>query len=428
MNSKRLSLFLCGLVALASLATHWQLEKTRRGVMPGQVDFSPSYISAKLLLAGERQSVYGNEPYGSDRDLNWMAEERALPEGHYDTVFSYMPAYLIPMLPLAYAFDYLTIIRLLGALNIGLAALLCASLAVRFTDRPHWQLLLAGLLAHAHVITETIDLGQNMLLAGGFIYLFFEAVDRNRTWAAILFFLLAAISKPWAFLFGGYALVHRKYLMVVYLGASLAIIIGVQALLEPELFAGYLELSSAHSKIAVLAHNNVAFTAGLHRLLLDDWIQYVGWFDAGAAPFFLLPLKLALASLTVFVGWRTDDAKVKRRSVLVAVFVMLNVYWDYYMVLFLPLLLADLRPFSKNKIPLLALGAITFFWSQIALYPFFHAYFYRFFPGGATGTIVAAQLLAPTALVLYLFINALAGARTESTASPDATETPAQNT
>lgn len=421
MNDKTLSLILCSLVALVSLSIHSRLDEIQHGNITGQVDFSPVYIAAKLFLDGDKDSVYGNDPYGSARDLKWMEQEKNLPAGHFDTVFSYMPVYLVPLLPFAYAFDYETCVRILTAINIGLAAFLCGFLAIQNGYRFYFQLIIAGLLAHAHVITEIIDLGQNMLIAGAFIYLFLKAVDRNQRGFAVLFFLIAAISKPWAFLFAGYPLVRRDLWLVGYLMLSLAAIVGVQAVWDPGLFAGYLEISVAHSRIAVLAHNNIAFTAGIHRLLLDDWISYVGWFDAGGAPFFLLPMKLILAASAVLVGFLSKNDRVQLRSVLVAVFIMLNVFWDFYLILFLPILMQDLFPLSKKKIPLLLLGLICFYWSQIELYPFFNSYFYRYFPGGATGAVAAAQMLLPAILVGWLYILAL---RTAADSSQAGDETP----
>ncbi|MEQ9364722.1 MAG: glycosyltransferase family 87 protein, partial [Leptospirales bacterium] len=414
MNNKILPLALCSLVALASLLGHSRMHEIQHGTFTGQVDFSPVYIAAKLLLAGERGSIYGNDPYGADRDLKWIQQEQALTGGHYDTVFSYMPAYLIPILPFAHAFEYKTCVRILTAINIALAAVLCGYLALQNRFRFYFQLLLAGALSNAHVVTEAIDLGQNMLIAGVFIYLFFRAVDRKQRWLAILFFLVAAVSKPWAFLFAGYALVRRDYWLVVYLITSLAAVVAVQALWDPALFAGYLKISIAHSKIAVLAHNNIALTAGIHRLLLDDWISYVGWFDAGGTPFFLLPLKLTLAASAVLVGYLSEDINIKIRSVLVAVFVMLNVFWDFYLILFLPFFLKDLFPFSKKRIVPLILGFASFYWSQIELYPFFYSYIYKYFPGGATGTVAAAQMLIPSLLVAWLYVSALCAAKHET--------------
>ncbi|MCR9144240.1 MAG: DUF2029 domain-containing protein [bacterium] len=411
MKTKSFPLLLCSLVALVSIMGQCRMHEIQHGTFTGQVDFSPVYIATKLMLAGERASIYGNDPYGAHRDLKWMKEEQALPDGHYDTVFSYMPVYLIPILPFAYAFDYKSCVRVLTAINIALAALLCGYLALQNRFRFILQLLLAGLLAHAHVITETINLGQNMLIAGAFIYLFLRAVDRNQRGLAILFFLIVAVSKPWAFLFAGYALVRRDFKLVFYLGGSLGLLIAAQALWDPALFAGYLEITLAHSKIAVLAHNNIAFTAGIHRLMLDDWISYVGWFDAGSTPFFLLPLKMSLAALAVLVGFLSPHRGVKTRSVMVAVFVMLNVFWDFYLILFLPFFMQDLFPFSKKKIPLLLLGVASFFWRQIELYPFFHSYFYKYFAGGATGTIAATQMLIPSLLVIWLYFSALRAAR-----------------
>ena len=404
-------LMLCLFAAIAALTPVYLQRQSDLGRQMGQIDFYPTFIGGKLYLENKKDAIYGNVPYGRIRHPDWIKHEMQLPDGHSDTVFPYTPAYLLAFVPLVKLMDYPSLINAFLAMNFMLFAFLAARVAAGLSAPFPVRILVACLICQSFIGITIMELGQNFLLCGLFLWLHVGSVIKKKAFQAALFLALAAACKPWAVLFGIVPFFRRNMRMTFIVGLGLLVFFAAQALFEPQLTLGYFLLTLKHSSISILATNNVSLSAAIHRLLMDHWFVWATWQHAGAAPLAAYAIKAALAAMVLAIGWRDRRPSVQALGILTAIFLVMNVFWDYYLALFLPFTASALFPWNRRKLPLAALAVMTLFFSQAQAYPFLYWLVYRHFPAHVE-TLIAGQTLLPALLALSVFLTrATAGVR-----------------
>jgi hypothetical protein len=88
----------------------------------------------------------------------------------------------------------------------------------------------------------------------------------------------------------------------------------------------------------------MSVSAALHRLwLLGDgssWQGWQKWSHAGDAP--ITVVRYGLAFAVIVIGWIAKSERLKVQSILVGLFLVANVYWDFYALILVPLVLSTL--------------------------------------------------------------------------------------
>lgn len=301
-----------------------------------QTDFAPVYVAARLYNSGQSAAVYAIKPYTADRPAAWAEIEESLPNGGFGTVFPYSPAYLLAIAPLVGALPYERCVALWFGINLLLAVYLSLRLALLF-PHPKWRpLVLILAVASSNALQAPLGLGQNFLLCLFGIVCFLDAW-RRQAWLWLAFaYLLACACKPWAFLLIGLPILERDWKRFLLLAASGLVFVGLQHLTLSELWSGYLRITAEHTQIGILAYNNYSLSAALRRLTMPDWSQYALWKDAGAEPIALSLLRGLLLLPVMFAGWLSRRRLFHLHCAATTVFLLGNVYWDYYALMNLP--------------------------------------------------------------------------------------------
>lgn len=309
-----------------------------------QIDFVPVIVAAKLYDKGKIDAIYSFHPDASERHPDWRAEERALPTDVSGTAYPYTPAYLLPFSWLVRVLKYRDLVDAMAVLNVLLAACMVSVLAVRITDDFPLQLAITCTFALAQAVEVPILLGQNFLLTllftAGFVIFDLE----RRRGLATLCFVLAATTKPWAAMLIAMPFLRRDYRMVSLATLSLVLLFGAQYAWNPELTRGYFEQAGVLGSMNLIAHNNMSLSAAMDRLSLsvagEPWYAWEKWRDVGKAP---LPfLRYGLGAGALLVGWIARSEVLKAQSVLIAMFLVSNVYWDFYALMLAPLVLSTI--------------------------------------------------------------------------------------
>jgi len=326
-----------------------ELSGTSRHGRAFQTDLVPVIVAAKLYDEQKIDAIYSYEQDASESHPDWLAEERALPSDVSETGYPYTPAYLLPFSWLVRVLKYHDIVDAMAVMNVLLAVSIVSYLAVRITDGFPLQLAITCTFALAQAVEVPIFLGQNffinLLFTAGFVI--FD-LDRRRALAALCL-VLAAITKPWAPMLIAIPLLRRDYRMASLATFSLIVLIAAQYAWNPELTRGYFEVVGLVGSINIVAHNNMSFAAALHRLSLlvagDPWYAWEQWRHVEKAPLPLLRYGLGAGAL--LVGWIARSEVLKTQSVLIALFLVANIYWDFYALMLAPLVLStilSLRP------------------------------------------------------------------------------------
>lgn len=314
-----------------------------------QTDLVPVIVAAKLYDKEKIDAIYSYDPDSIDPD--WLAEERALPSDVSGTAYPYTPVYLLPFSWLVRALQYRDIVDAMAVLNVLLAISMVSYLAVRITDRFPLQLAITCTFALAQAVEVPILLGQNflvtLLFTAGFVI--FD-LDRRRG-LAVMCLVLAAITKPWAPMLMVIPLLRRDYRMASLATFSLIMLFSAQYAWNPELTRGYLELVGVVGSIDIIAHNNMSLSAAMHRLSLivagDPWHSWEQWRHVENAPW--PALRYGLGAGALLVGWIARGDVLKAQSVLIAMFLVASVYWDFYALMLVPLVLSTILSFEPTR-------------------------------------------------------------------------------
>ncbi len=359
-------LIACGLIALSAI-TH----RFATTFMGGQPDFIPVYVAAQLYNRGDIAAIYDHTPYGTHKADEWVEVESQVPNGNWQTVYPYAPVYLLPVAALVQFVSYHTAVIVLYSFNAALVLGLSVGLAL-YLPLPNItaRAALVIFLCTAHAAVNVLWLGQNFMVCLLGLALFGRDYLHGQTWRAALWFLLANVSKPWAAAFLLLPFLRRDYKSTALYGGALLFFFGVQYLWQPELVQGYIEITRSHTGITILAANNHSLSAGLTRLLVPGWTAFYDWTNAGAEFFSAKFIRYALIPPVVLVGWITRDDRLRAHATVLTLFLLGNVFWDFYGLLMLPFVMYTIVETRQPAYRvLLLIGVFITYWlSHIVVY------------------------------------------------------------
>ncbi|MCP5482892.1 MAG: DUF2029 domain-containing protein [Spirochaetales bacterium] len=349
--------------AAIAVALVWGFFQDPTGAV-GRIDLAPTYIAARLYATGNTGAIYANTPYGFDRSEHWIALENETPRSAFGTVFAYCPAYLWLFVPIAQglSLDALTLaVVVANWMLIGLFFLYLA----RIGRTPFEQaaIVLGGMLSTC--AANGVQLGQNVapLLVAAFVYA--RSCQSGNRIVAVISFLAANMLKPWAGVLILLPLMRREWKLAGLLLGSLALFCGLQFVIDPGAFIEYVRITLEHSRISILANNNFSLAAGLQRLYTQNWYLYADWTGAPPEPLPMKVLRFGAAAAVVFVCFRAKvNWNVCLQACLFSAFLIMNVFWDHYSLLFLPFFFERLLQIRQERKPLAVTalaGVLVFF-------------------------------------------------------------------
>lgn len=366
----------------------------------GQVDFNHVYIAASLYNNGQLDGIYGNSPYGHTRHSDWMALEQTLPDGIFDNFFTYLPLYIVPYSILVRVFSYVQLVHIHFYLNLLLIVALAAILSLAL-QRPLWQkALLVSLITCCNASLFILELGQNILICGLFVWLYLHAVLKQNKYHAALFLVFAVLCKFWAVLFLFLPLARRQYFLAAYSLVAIAFMVLVQYLWQPELMQQYFALLKSFSGSTYVSHFNYSFVAILRRFTMPVGYSNNIIEEIDGLPVYIPVLQLLAIGILGLVGWIGRGFHLKIACNLGLIFVIVSIFWSFYFILAIPVQVSTYFTFSnyvKRRVWLhsyLALLLLAFMFDMV-----FHLWlfsgFYGLFSQEATYQIFYIQCLLP---------------------------------
>lgn len=400
-----LLLIACGLIALSAITHRFSTT-----FMGGQPDFIPVYVAAQLYNDGDIEAIYDHTPYGTHKAEEWVAMESQAPNGNWQTVYPYTPVYLLPVAVLVKFVSYHTAVIVLYTFNAALVLALSVGLALTL-PLPHLTAR-AGLvifLCTAHAAVNVLWLGQNFMICLLGLALFGRDYMQGHNRRAVLWFLLANVSKPWAAAFLMLPFLRRDYKSTALYGCALILFFAAQYVWQPELVRGYIDITRSHTGITILAANNHSLSAGLTRLLVPGWTAFYDWTNAGDEFLKAKMIRYALIPPVVLVGWITRDDRLRAHATVLTLFLLGNVFWDFYGLLMLPFVMATILETERRTYRWLLLAAVfIMYWlSHIVVYQIAAETLLSRVSLRQAEVTVALYSLVPAALYGYSFVHHL---------------------
>ncbi|MCB1173206.1 MAG: DUF2029 domain-containing protein [Leptospiraceae bacterium] len=404
----KLTVNLCLYMASAILACLPVLYLSQHVPSLGKTDFEPTIIAAKLVNQGHRDAVYANAPYSDNRNPDWIREETMLTAGTYNTVYAYSPLYLRFFSPLVRTFSYDNLVYALLVINLLALGLFAALLALLLPDDSRFRAAGIVLVVSANSAMAALLLGQNTLPFVLSCFAFYYAINGQRTILACLAFGAAILMKPWAPVLLAFPFFKRDYFHAGLLAILFISVTAVTWFLEPDLLQGFLKISHQHSDIRILAYNNYSLAAALQRLALHNWSIYQNWKIAPVEPVVGFGLRLLIAAGAVFAGWLVRRDYVRLLAACVLFFALSRVFWDHYSLLFLPLIVYELKQLWQDRQRAIFWIGLAF--SLLVYYPGHMTIYVRIFTTlyPLTSQFTAQKMVALFSIVpSALFIGAL---------------------
>lgn len=366
---RRQNLFLAACVITALAPFLYNLSYSRS---VGQTDLVPVITAAHLFNAGEYTAIYDHVPYENTTPEAWIQVEKSLPNGTWQTVYPYTPAYLMPFALLVRLFEYMTVVQIVFLLNLAIVGAGAVLAARRLSDRPLIQGLVIWFICSSTAAGAPVKLGQNFLICAAALYGFTSTYlsGRSRAWT-VLWFLIAAAAKPWAAAFLMLPFLRRDYKNTALFAGSLVAFVLAQYVWNPELFRGYIHITRSHTALTILASNNHSLSAGLTRLLTPGWPAFNTYANAGAEMLALKLVRYALILPVVAAGWITRHDRIRVQATVTVIFLLGNVFWDFYGLLLMPFFLLTALE-SKRRVT-----AIVWWLAGFATLWIWHAHVYE---------------------------------------------------
>ncbi len=395
-------LLACVLTALAPFLYNLSYSRS-----VGQTDLVPVITAAHLFNAGEYAAIYDHAPYENTTPEAWIAVEKTLPNGTWQTVYPYTPAYLLPFALLVRLFEYMTVVQIVFLLNLAIVGAGAVLAARRLSDRPLVQGLVIWFICSSTAAGAPVKLGQNFLICAAALYGFTTAYLNDRRGRAVLWFLIAAAAKPWAAAFLMLPFLRRDYKSTALFAGTLCAFVGAQYLWNPELFHGYIHITRSHTALSILAANNHSLSAGLTRLLTPGWPAFNTYANAGAEMLATKLIRYALILPVIAAGWIARHDRIRVQATVTVIFLLGNVFWDFYGLLLMPFFLLTALE-TRHR------GAAVLWWLLgFATLWIWHAHIYEAAARHlvyrmelrSVEIIVALYSLLPAALYLGMFVE-----------------------
>ena len=313
------------------------------------IDFYPTIIATKLYKSGNKDFIYRNIPYGNYRSEAWRnTEAELLQKGPEETNFVYFPFYLYGFLVLDsfFSFEQIKIIFLL--LNILLLSIIISDKIYHLKKNIYVSFFFISLLCISDPIRDILILGQNIVFLYFLYILYYTSFLKKNEKRSILFFLLAILVKPWAMAFVLTPLLNKKYSIFIKQSLALIIFLLFQYIVEPELMVGFAKSLHLHSKLNILAYNNISISSFFERLLNVNFLLSHSVWESNS-PGGISPTKylsMLIAVLVLGLAFRSKRIKIKRIAVKITPILLLNIFWNHYILIYID---EFLKPGIQNE-------------------------------------------------------------------------------
>lgn len=368
-------------IAVPLVLLGWTLGSARSPAM-FPLDLIPTYIGAKLWLAGSADAVYHAgawlPPDGGHAAWLEMLDELKLPPT--DTAFVYSPVYLALVLPFVtiakplHFFWVYAILTAICSLFIGWESTRLAGIR-----RPLLRVLVTLATAFSFPCAYAAMLGQNTVIMAALVLLGFRFFQQGQPWRGGSALVLACAFKPWAVALLFVLALGRKWrAFAAAMGAYLAVFVALPHLLFPAaLIDGYERVMGNAVRTSVLAFNNMSLRALIERLRMGDWTEQAfdwanhGTIDvAGLVLEALVVVPLLIAFVRVVQRARPDFERLYI-GYMAFVLLFLGVCWSHYLCFAIPLVcVAIWKPASSQVTRVLAaLLGVWMLWMMAAAAP-----------------------------------------------------------
>ena len=308
------------------------------------IDGYPTYIAARLWLAGKHEAIYQLGLWVSE---GGHPEWRRMLVAHgilnAGTSFVYHPAYLLMMVPVALvlSFDEFVYFQLLlNALAMGVIVM--ESLRLAGAANEDKRKLAAFLAVLSFPAIYAAYLGQNVLPVLAMMLLSWRLLQRRRYFLASTLAAISIAMKAW---------VAPVIAMALFMHGVAACVIGVTVLTFvlvlfpllacPDLIQPYLDVVAKLTCITVFPYNNISVRAGLARLADNDWINHVYKWVPIVVPSGVRLAETMFVSVTMLVAglaWylRRPAPNAAFVAALTLLLIMPSVCWTHYLVFVIP--------------------------------------------------------------------------------------------
>jgi O-antigen ligase len=303
------------------------------------IDLYPTWISAKLYVEGNKDSIYSNSAYGTERSKIWIEKEKEiLTHGSDETNFVYFPTYIYPFAILSTILSYSIFKLLFLILNVILISYLISSYLIKLNMNIFLKYIIISIILISDPVRDILKFGQNVPLLLVFLRFYYINISKNRFYLSIFDFIILCTIKPWAIIFGILPLVKRNWKIVFGLSISLIIYLLFQFIFENQLFIGFIDSLEKHSKINILAINNISIYAFLIRLLylnpgsqniLTSW-ETLDINEGFLVKFFILYIFISIS----FIAFISKSKKLQHIVFNFTPFLLNNIFWNHYLLLY----------------------------------------------------------------------------------------------
>ncbi len=304
------------------------------------IDLYPTWISAKLYVEDNKESIYSNSAYGNERSKIWIEKEKEiLTHDSDETNFVYFPTYIYPFAILTSFISYSIFKVLFLLLNILLISYLISSYLNKIKINIFLKYIIVSIILISDPVRDILKFGQNVPLLFVFLRFYYINISKNRFYLSIFDFIIICTIKPWAIIFGILPLLKRKWKFFFGLSFSIIIYLLFQYIFENQLFIGFLDSLEKHSKINILAINNISIYAFLIRLLylnpnsqniLTSW-ETLDINEGILVKFFILYLFISIC----LIAYISKSKKIQHVVFTFTPFLLNNIFWNHYLLLYI---------------------------------------------------------------------------------------------